>query len=453
MTLRSRPAGWEFVLVIALILAWPTRSEAQLAAAVRHAAIPIRSIDPSDDAFADLEPLIAKIGTAQVVVLGEATHSEGATSAAKARLVRFLHQRMGFEVLAWEAGFTETARMNAALRSAVPIRQATEYLMRGGWDETIYTQPLFQYARETWSTPRPLWMAGFDEGRPPHGADGFNEMLAWLVRRAPWLAPSTQALEAARALAARVYGYLGPDTTAPPVRDYQRSVVERLASAVERDRDALRSVFSDADLRDIRVALRNLTLDDEMRGRLLSKDTAMRRSWERDRERLMATRLAFIRDSLYPGRKVIVWAATGHLVREIASIKPLDPAIHYAADQRQEGDYVAQEVGRDLYIIAFTTYGGTTGELFAVGDERTPYSGADSVPEPPAGSFEAAAHTVGQPYLFVDLRSEPVNDPLAGRFVARPLGMIPSDAEWRRHVDAFFFIDQNGPEIHLTRYR
>src|SRR5262245_11525127 len=62
-------------------------------------AVSIRSIDVKDDDFSDLEPLMAAIGTSRVVQMGEPSHGAGSAFAAKARLIKFLHQRMGFDVL------------------------------------------------------------------------------------------------------------------------------------------------------------------------------------------------------------------------------------------------------------------------------------------------------------------------------------------------------------------
>ena len=67
---------------------------------LRKNAIPIRTIDPADDDFTDLMPLKQRIGDARIVQLGEQTHGDGATFHAKSRLIRFLHQHMGFDVLA-----------------------------------------------------------------------------------------------------------------------------------------------------------------------------------------------------------------------------------------------------------------------------------------------------------------------------------------------------------------
>ena len=80
-------------------------SSARIAWLSRNA-IQINSIDPTiaNDDFADLKPLKAAIGNSRIVVLGEQSHGDGATFLAKCRLVKFLHQRMGFDVLAWLGG-------------------------------------------------------------------------------------------------------------------------------------------------------------------------------------------------------------------------------------------------------------------------------------------------------------------------------------------------------------
>src|SRR5262249_6050536 len=62
------------------------------------------SIDFDDDDFEDLEAFGKAVGNARIVMLGEQTHRDGTTRLAKARLVRYLHEEMDFDVLAFEGG-------------------------------------------------------------------------------------------------------------------------------------------------------------------------------------------------------------------------------------------------------------------------------------------------------------------------------------------------------------
>ena len=126
---------------------------------------PIRSIDPTitEDDFADLKPLMKAIGKSRIVVLGEQSHGDGATFLAKGRLIKFLHQKMGFDVLAWEAGLFNCKDMDSAVRdSAIPIQDAINRGIYPIWGTSAQVRPVFEYARSVAQTGRPLEMIGFD---------------------------------------------------------------------------------------------------------------------------------------------------------------------------------------------------------------------------------------------------------------------------------------------------
>jgi len=84
---------------------------------LKDASIPIRTIDPKDEDFSDLMPLIEKIGTARLVLLGEQSHGDGSCFQGKSRLIKFLHQKMGFDVLAFESGMFDMHWVDDAMRN------------------------------------------------------------------------------------------------------------------------------------------------------------------------------------------------------------------------------------------------------------------------------------------------------------------------------------------------
>lgn len=79
--------------------------------------IHLDNIDPKNENFQDLQELQSVIGNAQVVLLGEPTHGEGNVFEAKTRLIKFLHQEMGFSTLAFESDFYDFNKIDQIMKA------------------------------------------------------------------------------------------------------------------------------------------------------------------------------------------------------------------------------------------------------------------------------------------------------------------------------------------------
>src|SRR4028119_791157 len=114
-------------------------------ASLKEHAISIRSVQPSDEDFSDLQPLRNVFGDAQVVLLGEQTHGDGTTFLAKTRLIKFLHQQMGFDVLAFESGLYDCQKAWEYLLSGENAVTAVRRGVYGLWTQSEQFQPLIDY--------------------------------------------------------------------------------------------------------------------------------------------------------------------------------------------------------------------------------------------------------------------------------------------------------------------
>jgi len=210
-------------------------------------AVPISTLSPHADP-ADLRPLMDAIGTARVVQLGEANHGDGATMEAKVRLIHFLHQEMGFDVLAWETGFFDCRGMDAGLRGSEPVADVASRCLYRTWWQAAEIESFLEEVRASWQTPRPLRIVGFDcrvsteEGRQ----EGFPRFVFDFFDRVdPALISERERAD----LTAMSAGLLPADYFANPgPRSYNRELPRRLVAILDEGGDKLRRLYSPAEI-------------------------------------------------------------------------------------------------------------------------------------------------------------------------------------------------------------
>ena len=72
---------------------------------VEQTAVSISTIDPDSTNFSDLDVIGNAIGDSRIVMLGEQDHGDAPTFLAKTRLIKYLHEKIVFNVLAFESDF------------------------------------------------------------------------------------------------------------------------------------------------------------------------------------------------------------------------------------------------------------------------------------------------------------------------------------------------------------
>ena len=344
-------------------------------------AVPIRSIDLADDNFTDLQPLRKMIGSSRIVLLGEAGHGDGATFRAKERLIRFLHEQMSFDVLAWESSFFDCEEMNSALASDMPALQAGQQGVFGIWSEGRLLAPLFEYIRGTLKTEHPLRQTGFDIQHL--GSQG----------------------KRIRAL----------------VDAQQRKDVEEFLAAIEVDGHRAAAVLDrlrTSNNRNQRFLIKSLEDLAAMEQRRLNPHEAAAQPDYRDRK--MGENLVWLAREWYPHSRIIVWAANFHV------------AHGHESGYLRMGDIAYSQLGDEIYSVGFTSFRGEIG---------TPGHAASPLAQQSAGSLETLLHTTGRPYALVDFRTLPHDHWLRKPIVARFFNYADTCATWPDHFDAVSYSD------------
>jgi erythromycin esterase len=429
---------------------------------------PIRTVDPRDEDFADLEPIAAAIGKARVVQLGEPSHNAGTCFAAKARLVKFLHQRMKFDVVVWESGIYDVGLVEAGLRAGEdPVAAAQRGILRN-WSGSEECRPLFDYVGKSHATARPLAMAGFDSALTSPFANLAAElrefaglptrrelqrdaaaMIEELIQAFDAITRYVEGLNALHATLTSTGGDARKEAIAQWERETgavlrpSRAMLERFTASREGLAELLRAnerEFARASSARQVGFMRRIVDSLDVRATNLyqrfGSDAAPQTdgglAGENRRDACNADNLRWLIEHGYPGRKLIVWAHNAHVMNayyEAPAWKTvrLDAA---ANTMKPHGVFLADWLGRDLYTIGFTAHEGEDGWKGL---------GASPIPAAREGSLEGRLRKLGHHYAFLDL--ERARGPLRHAQIMRvPKYDEVEIADPARPYDGLFFI-------------
>jgi len=424
---------------------------------LKATAIPVRTVDALDEDFSDLEPLANRIADARVVQLGEPSHGAGTCFAAKVRLIKFLHQRKGFDVLVWESGFYDLERTEAGLRAGSDAVAAAQRGILKIWSASEQCRPLFAYAKQSHAGSRPLIMAGFDMQFTSDGA--FAAFAAELqsyvgalrnrsLRRRATLAAGN-AVAAFSGFNAYVDALATGAASKPPQprRDALEKVqhaVDRLAKLFDRHRVAFAKIGGERRRGFMAHAVANLAGYAANTFEQFGADVPARSDAELVRENrrdaLNAQNLRWLIEEGYPGRKIIVWAHNVHVMNayygsDWKSIN-LDPTPN---TMKPTGVFLAEWLGKAVYTIGCTAYEGKDGWVGSPGSAIAPARD---------GGIEARLHQLGFAYAFLDLRAarSTLNHPLRLLQTMRiPKYDEVEIADATRPYDAIFYVARMEP--------
>jgi erythromycin esterase len=392
-------------------------------------AVPIRSVDPDDGDFQDLEPLRAALQGVRVVMLGEQTHGDGTTFLAKARLIRFLHEQLGFDVLVFESGLYDCAKAQDRLAAGEAPRDAFARCVFRIWTASAQVQPVIDYTGK-----RGLELAGADIQFSGSAAGDFllGDLSRFLSTIDPKLAEGAAWERVAWVIDELVANAweLGLEGVPPPGEQaaFAETIEQWRAAIAACDASPATVPWSGSFWRQFLTSLR---VTAEQMWRTSPADHTRDADVFAMRDLQMGKNLVWLAKERYPNRRIIVWGATFHNARNLGTIETGDPkyARLYPATSPM-GEVAWRELGRELYSLGFLSFEGEHGSVFT----RT----ARPVPPASAGSLEDLLAQAGHRFAFVDFRATPawLREPLA----AKLLGYVEMRADWTRIVDGIVFI-------------
>ncbi len=291
------------------------------AAAIAALATPVRIAATPDDDFADLAPFGAAVGNARIVALDEQTHGGREEFLLKTRLLRYLHERLGFDVLVLESGFFDVGRIQLARQSGAKVDDLAPDNIFYMYSKSAEGRAMLQYLDATQATAHPLVLAGMDSQHTgalsqkdlvPQLAAFLEARGSDLPRQSAWagFAATVHDMLALRAEQSADDETAFIDTSGAILRELHGA---RLAHGSVVARDLLDATPS----RDEAVSTigsagwwARVLID------LQAQNTQLRAPASRARDHAMGDNVVWIADHLAPGRRVVLWGHAIHLMHD-----------------------------------------------------------------------------------------------------------------------------------------
>ncbi|GAB3399512.1 erythromycin esterase family protein [Flindersiella endophytica] len=383
----------------------------------------LRTLDPADDDFSDLEPLRDIVGDARVVSIGESTHRVHEFYQLRHRMIRFLVRELGFTAHVMESGFPEGLAVDNYVVNGV-----------GDLDSLLYKGLTYHMGKCEEMREQLLWMRGHNASHQRkvrfYGMDvpGSSATVVPAIEAALTFLDDVDPAyaEAVRARLLPLFDYLPSDRSglawaAPAIQAYQaldaacrHELTARIGELTER-LQAMRVVYASRAGSPERadVAFRCAATGRHLDAFLAAAAAGTERTYEGAnlRDIAMADNVEWI---LGREDRIVVTAANGHVQRWPFRVPPYVPN-----ELTMLGEHLAASIGERMVVIA-TTFGG--GSLWvhrpipggAPGHTESSVEDLGRLNEP--GSLDALLAESGMPLLLVPLRDLPVKGAVAERF-------------------------------------
>lgn len=336
---------------------------------------PVQSLDSED--FSDLKFLKPLLHDKPIVLLGESSHGVGDYYSMKSRLIQYLYQECGYEVIALESGLADiyTKYTQIDSLSAVELRNKTVFANFRCHE----IMPLFELIKSSANSERPLLYSGFDSQNFTASLDLTHELLAhYYGKTADSLILNLE----------KYYNF-------PPLMwKADKAPLFRLSDTIIGSARALQKLMlaSERDIKkDFNISGQHFKI---LMHALKNHEQAVTLDWNTEnpsalRDSLMAENLIWLIQELYPGKKFIVWGHNTHIDKG-HTIEMLSKNLGY---------YLRQRFGEQCYHIGLYAQSGSTYVWWEKSNRRIDSHEADDI----------EVLTDKYPITFVDFRENKSN--------------------------------------------
>ena len=397
--------------------------------------IPFDTVEP-ETGLDDLMFLEDLVGDARIVALGESNHGTHEFFQLKHRLVEYLVEEMGFDLLAVEANWPEADLVNDYIRTCEGDERSLLVGLRYWTWNTQEILDLVQWmcAHNQTSGVEPVSFTGFDMQSPDAAMESviaFVEQVDPSYAREARIGYSCLRLSRLQDYAER------PQATREGCRERVQAVYDHLvAEQVSYEEQSSPELFARAE---------------HSADMVLQAEDCLADFDACERDRYMAENVIWLLQQAGPEARVILWAHNDHVADRITS------------SGRSMGAYVREAYGRDLLIVGLAS--GDEGSFNAITYEWGRLGGVDihQAPEAPRGSYESYFARAEMERMALDLRDVPADT--GAEWLTEPRGLrsigavydpaLPAEEYFGQvditaEFDVMIYLEQTTPSLLLS---
>ena len=335
--------------------------------------------------YSDLQFLKEELRNKNIVAIGEQTHKDGTTFKARSRLIQFLIKEMEFEAIIFESGIYDVRYGWKSFKSSGYIMNFSNSIMEE-WRTNTTNKELFLFLKKWSLSGNTLEMGGFDcKFTSRYRKKYTDELDANLILIKPEIQNNPDYIEYRNIL--EEFGNATFVKAAFP--NLSKKETRQFIKGSELVRNTLKSVNH-------HFLQTVISMDD---GILLYSSTSIfklifRKSalmeLNNGRDILMAEALNHLLENDYKNKKVILFGATYHFIRNNQKLTTIKKnGIHKRLSIPESiimGDLLSKKYKKDIYTIGFTAYSGYFGRIYKEGKSGKEITPAED------GSLEKKLH-------------------------------------------------------------
>ncbi|QES89403.1 erythromycin esterase family protein [Rhizosphaericola mali] len=387
---------------------------------VNHETTNIPSID-IDSSYENFDKIGGAVGNSRIVMLGEQEHGDGLSFKAKAKIIEYLVNEKGFNLVAFESSFYNFTDND---NSIFPDSTYGNYLKDNIYYDWAYCSYVQSLIFDFLPKHRNVKICGIDpqvmftksSSKITPRLDSIFQALKLPITQAQDYASNMQAIDSLMRLS---------DINIDKQSSLLKDLTNRILPFIEKVRNEVGDRIEKNNY--LLQALNNIYAD----AQLLNEFAKKMRNFVKAgniRDLQMAENLQWLADIKYPKSKIIVWAANPHVNRT-------NEGVSVWSSQSMGYDFSLNRIGVNRpYIIGFTANSGLS---YRIG-ERTKLE----IKSASVNTLEYSLHQKGYKYAFINF-PDTMSDfkfKMRGGF-----GYEFQKKTWKTYYDGMFYIDVMKP--------